>query len=332
MRWLIPAGLLWALSARAHDADVIYVLVQHGSQPGVLVETVTLTFATLGYLAPLDADGDSVLSQGDLDAKTKALRAGFWDDVPLAAQGRPCELFEPRALLREGFVELQGQFRCGEGELRQDFRILRVLPANYRVVLGSQLDGEGEGRAPSTGLGTGFAQGSMTTISLPRPPPPGSWDGAGFRRALDQGIARGLSLEVLAALLSILIALGAWRRGMGATGLVIAGVLAGSGASLGWWPPMILLFLIAGGAALRTPPLIVPLLLGAAIGLREGGDGLSASVGQGVGTALVLLLASPVALAAGVMLQRRPRLLRVARWVPVLLVALSLGLRARLSW
>ena len=324
MRWLIPAVLLWALSARAHDADVIYVLVKRGAQPGVLVETVTVTAATLGYLAPLDADGDSVLSQGDLDAKSKALKAGFWDDAPLSAQNKPCELLEPRAYLREGFVELQGQFRCGEGELRQDFRILRVLPANYRVVLGSQLDGEGEGRK--------FAQGSMTSISLPRPPPPGSWDAAGFRRAFDQGVERGLSLGVLAAFLSITLALGAWRRGLLATALVLAGVLVGSGGSLNWWPPMILLFLIVGSAAVRSPPLIVPLLLGAAIGLRDGGGGVSASLGQGTGSALVLLLTSPVALAVGVMLQRRQRLLRVVRWVPVLLMVLALGLHARLSW
>ncbi len=324
MRWLLPAVLLWALPARAHDADVIYVLVKHGFEPGILVETVTVTGATLGYLAPLDADGDSALSQGDLDAKTKALRAGFWDDVPLTALGKPCELLETTAFLREGFVELQGQLRCGEGELRQDFRILRVLPANYRVVLGSQLDGEGEGRA--------FAQGSMTAISLPRPSPPGSWSAAGFRRAFNQGVERGLSLGVLAAFLSILIALGAWRRGLLATGLVLAGVLAGSGATLSWWPPMILLFLIAGASAVRAPPLIVPLLLGLSIGLREGGGGSSAWLGQGTGTALVLLLGSPVGLAVGVMLQRRQRLLRVARWVPVLLVALALGLHARLSW
>ena len=321
MRWLIPVLLLSALQARAHDADVIYVLVKHGAQPDLLVETVTLTAPSLGYLAPLDADGDGALSQGDLDLKQRALEAGVWDDMPLL----PCDRLETKAFLREGYVELEGRFRCRPGELRQDFKILRVLPANYRIVLGSQLDGEAEGR--------GFAQGSLTSISVPRPPPPGSWDGAAFRRALDVGIQRGLSPEVLGAWLAVLLAIGAWRRGLIASVLVISGVIIGSGMSLQWWPPVVFMLLVAIAAALaRTDPTIVPELLGLAIGLREGGGGWSTSAGLGTGTALVLLLASPIFLALGVMMQRRPRLLRVARWVPVVIVVTGLALHARLSW
>ncbi len=324
VRWLIPLVLLSALQARAHDADVIYVLVKHGGTPDLLVETVTLTGATLALLAPLDADGDRLLSQADLDARGKALRAGFWDEAPLTAAGSPCALVETRAWLREGFVELQGELRCGGGELRQDFKILRVLPTNYRVVLGSQLDGEGQGR--------GFAQGSLSIIPIPRPPAPGSWDAAGFRRALDQGAGRALSLEVLAALLAVMISIGAWQRGLIASALVLGAVMVGSWASLEWWPPTILILLIAGGAALRPPPLVVPILLGVAIGLREGGGGWSAALGLGLGSGLVLLLASPVALAMGVMLQRRPKVLRVGRWVPLVLAVAAVSAHARLSW
>jgi hypothetical protein len=324
MRWLFLLVMLPALQARAHDADVIYVLVRHGSQPELLNETVTLTSATLALLAPLDADGDQLLSQGDLDAKSKALRAGFWDEVPLTAGGNPCALLETRAVLKEGFVELQGDFRCGEGELRQDFKILRVVPTNYRVVLGSQLDGEGQGR--------GFAQGSLSTIPIPRPLPPGSWDPAGFRRAFDQGLQRALSLEVLAALFAVLLAIGAWRQGLVGAALVLAAALGGSAGSFEWWPPTILLLLLAAGAAVKSPPMIVPLLLGAAIGLREGGGGWSSALGLGLGSGLVLLFASPVAIALGVMLQRRPKVLRLARWVPVVVAVLSVAARARLSW
>jgi hypothetical protein len=326
--------LLSGLQARAHDADVIYALVRHGGQPGGLAESVTLTPATLSFLAPLDADGDGALSQGDLDAKHKALKAGFWDEVPLVAGGKPCELLEARAFLREGFVELVGQFRCGEGELRQDFTILRVLPTNYRVVLGSQLDGEARGR--------GFAQGSLTTIPVPRPPVPGAWDPAGFRRALDQGVQRGLSVEVLAALMGVLLAFtsrgasspfGAWRRGLLAAALIMLPAALGSWASLDWWPPTILMLLVMGGvAAFKSPPLIVPGLLGLAIGLREGGGPWPSCLGLGAGTALVLLIASPVALAVGVMLQRRPRVVRVVRWVPLLAGVSAVVVHARLSW
>ncbi|MDP1824533.1 MAG: hypothetical protein Q8L48_14860 [Archangium sp.] len=333
MRWLIPVVLLSGLQARAHDADVIYALVKHGGQPGVLVESVTLTPATLAFLAPLDADGDGALSQADLDAKHKALEVGFWDEVPLVAAGKRCGLLEAKASLREGFVELVGQFNCGEGELRQDFRILRVLPTNYRVVLGSQLDGE----APSTSLGvTGarsFAQGSLTTIAVPRPPAPGAWDAAGFRRELAQGVTRGLSIEVLAALFGVLLAIGAWRRGLIGAALILLGAALGSWASLDWWPPTILMLLVLGGAAaFKSPPLIVPALLGLAIGTREGGGPWPACLGLGAGTAVVLLFASPIALAVGVMLQRRPRALRVVRWVPLLVGVGAVVVHARLSW
>lgn len=325
MRWLLPIVLLWGLAARAHDADVVFVLLTPGPPPEGVTETITLTPATLASLAPLDADGDQVLSQGDLDARAKALRAGVWDEVPLRAGGQPCELLQAGAWLRDGFVELQGQFRCAEGELRQDFKILRVLPPNYRVVLGSQLDGEGQGR--------GFAQGSLTTIPVPRPPPAGRWDGARFRGAFEAGVRRGLSLEVLAALFGLLIALGAWRKGLLASAGVLAALALGSGVGLEWWPPTVLILLLTvGAAASKAPPAILPLLLGAAIGAREGGGGWVAWLGLGAGTAVVLLLASPVALGVGVLLQRRPRLLRVLRWGPLAVAVLAVAVHARLSW
>jgi hypothetical protein len=325
MRWLLPLVLLSALPVRAHDADVIYVLVRHGAQPDLLLETVTLTGASLALLAPLDADGDQLLTQGDLEAKTKALRAGFWDEVPLTAGGQPCPLLEAKAFLREGFVELQGSFRCAvEGELRQDFKILRVLPTNYRVVLGSQLDGEGQGR--------GFAQGSLSTIPIPRPLPPGAWDAAAFRRAIDQGVQRGLSLEVLGALFAVLLVLGAWRKGLLAAALMLVAVIAGSSTSLPWWPPTVLLVLIAAASAWKEPPMIVPALLGVAVGLREGGTTWPESLGLGLGTALVFAFASLVAIAIGVMLQRRPAALKRVRWVPLAIVGLGVAAHVRLSW
>lgn len=325
MRSLIFLVLLCALPARAHDADVIYVLLRHGAQPDLLLETVTLTGASLALMAPLDADGDQLLTQGDLDAKAKALKAGFWDDVPLTAGGQPCPLVDAKAFLREGFVELEGAFRCAvEGELRQDFKILRVLPTNYRVVLGSQLDGEARGR--------GYAQGSLSTLSIPRPLPPGAWDAAAFRRAIDQGVRRGLSLEVLAAVFAVLLVLGAWRQGLLAAALILVAVLAGSFASLPWWPPTILLLLITAAAGWKEPPLIVPGLLGVAVGVREGGSTWPESLGLGCGTALVLAFASAVAIALGVMLQRRPKALSRVRWLPLVIAGIAVAEHVRLSW
>ncbi len=326
MRAALLFVVLTAAAARAHDADLIYVLVTPGDAPGVLIERVTLTFATLSMLAPVDADGDQALSQEDLDAKQKALSAGVWDEMPLGAGGKGCERLDARAFLREGFVELVGRFRCGEGELRQDFRILRVLPANYRVVLGSQLDGEGRGR--------GFAQGSLTAITVPRPPPPGSWDAAGFRAGFDAGLRRLLTLVALGALGAVLGAGRAWRRGLVALALLVGTMAVGSWFPGEWLGPTAVLVLVAiGAAAAKDPPLVLAGLLGAALGARGGGGAWPAVLGLAAGASLVIGVSGVVALALGVMLRRRPRVFRGARWAPVVaaLAGAGLGL-SRLSW
>ena len=326
MRAVLALGVLCAAAAWAHDADVVYVLLSPGGPPGVLTETVTLTAATLSMLAPLDADGDHLLSQGDLDAKDRALQAGVWDEMPLTAAGQRCERLDTGAFLRDGFLELRGHFRCAQGELRQDFRFLRVLPANYRVVLGSQLDGEGSGR--------GFAQGSLTTITVPRPPPPGSWDEARFRAAFEAGVGRGLSPEAWGALFAVLLSMAAWRRGLLGLGLGLLSLALFSGVAGGWVAPTAVLLLVAvGGAATKAPPLVLAAICGAALGARGGGGAWPSVLGVAAGSVLVLAPAGLVALALGVMLRRRPRVFRLARWVPVVCVLVGAWWgRSRLSW
>jgi hypothetical protein len=133
--WL-PAVLLTlvSLTAHAHDADVIFVELAAG-QGGAYAERVTMTAATLGQLAPVDADGDGQLTQADLDARRDALKVGVWDQAKLV----PCTRSNETAELKPGYVELTAMFQCGEGELSQEFRWLMVLPSNYRVQMGNQV-------------------------------------------------------------------------------------------------------------------------------------------------------------------------------------------------
>jgi hypothetical protein len=133
--WL-PAVLLTLVSvtAHAHDADVIFVELAAG-QGGAYAERVTMTAATLGQLAPVDADGDGQLTQADLDARKDALRLGVWEQAKLT----PCTRSNETARLEPGYVELTAQFQCAEGELSQEFRWLMVLPSNYRVQMGNQV-------------------------------------------------------------------------------------------------------------------------------------------------------------------------------------------------
>ncbi|MBS1151977.1 MAG: hypothetical protein H6Q89_3675, partial [Myxococcaceae bacterium] len=176
-RWAL-ALLLLAPTAWAHDADVVYVMLAD-APGGQLEEHLTLTASTLSLLAPIDADRDGSLSQADLDARAGAISAGVWEQLPLAGgvggAGRPCVRSAERALLREGYVELSARFDCPEGPLSQDFRILRVLTTNYRVVLGRQGDGE---------TGRAFAQGNVQRLVVraepvaPAPAQPGFAAGA----------------------------------------------------------------------------------------------------------------------------------------------------------
>ena len=308
------AGCLWAGLACAHDADVIYARVSGRSE--ALLEVMTLTPGALSQLAPLDADGDGALSQGDLEARRPAIEAGVWDDAPLSAGGVACERLGTTASLKEGFVALEARFRCGPGDLRQDFRLLRVLPANFRVALGSQYDGE---RGASA-----FAQGASTSITLPRP---SARSAQSWKQAFERGLERALSGPGWAALIAVLIAMGRLGRAVQALAFVLVGLCAGVGVEAPVLFADVLLVALTTGMTLlkREPPVVAGLVGGLAIGLRLGGGAFPEALAM-VGGALVVLI--PIGLggaAVGLMLRRRSGAWRWVRWsLPVLVSALTL--------
>lgn len=309
-------GLLAALGASAHDADVIYAQLTVLEPGAPLVETVTLTADTLRLLAPIDADGDQLVTQEELVARGQAIRLGVWEDVPLSAGGVACTLGPAEAWLRQGFVELRAQWACGEGELRQDFKILRVLPANYRIVLGTQLDGEQGSKR--------FAQGSMSTLTIPRPAPPGAWNGAAVAAGFDSGLRRVGQLAWWAGVWALVICLTSWRRGLIATALVSLGLAAGSFLEVGALPPLGVLVVVSfASIALREPPLVLPLLGGLALGALGGGGGVSSSVGLLLGSLVLTAPLSVCGVAVGRMLQRRASTWRVVKWFFPALVVLG---------
>jgi len=304
MRWALLAAISLASAARAHDADVIYALVEQRGE--ALTETVTLTTSSLGLLAPVDADGDGALSAEDLTARADALRSGVWEDMPLSAGGVRCPLGATQARLREGFVELTATFNCPEGELRQDFRFLRVLPANYRVVLGSQVDGE---RGAD-----GVAQGSFSTLPIPRPRPVGSWNSGDFQRGFDEGISRSLRADSLFCLAGVLLAFARWKRGLVALAFLLAGVIAGSFIALPFLvTALIVAFTLLATFARKDAPVALGLPLGAALAARFAGTSFAESMGLSAGFALAWLLVAPAFIAFGVLLARRTKRAVVVR-------------------
>lgn len=307
-----------ALPAGAHDADVIYTSLEDG-EAGALVERVTLTGNALALLAPVDADHDRTLSQADLDARRTAVLAGVWDEAPLSAQGAACVRSAEAAVLHEGYVELVASFRCGPGELRQDFRFLRVLPSNYRVVLGTQLEGE-RGRA--------FAQGGLTSVSVPRP---GAHGGAGA----SSGVASGLwtaGLDGLVAAFGVFVLAGRRRRGAllgSATVGLLLGLVGGTLLTLPGLATALLVFLAVVASMLRRATgwgeLAGAAVLGLALGARSGGSWpLSASLGG-----LVLAVGAASAGLGWGLAGKRPEL--PVRLAAGAIIAVGFGLGFRLS-
>lgn len=303
----LTIGLLFIGNvASAHDADVIFVVARPD-----LSQLVTLTPGTLSLLAPIDADGDGVLSQTDLDQKAKALRAGFWDEVPLSAGGKPCRLLETSAVLKEGVVELRGRWDCPPGPLSQDFRILRVLATNYRVALSA----EGEG-AP-----TSFAQGSFSRLAVPRQSTHQLGLGA---RALIQEF----SMDVLAVWAATIWAFA--RRGRRAAALALIAVALASWLPLPWLPATVLMLAAGGGAVgLRSPPYVLAVLLGAAVGFRQGHEAWI----QGAATVLVLAIWSVGVLGFGHWLASgSPRRIEIAKRVSYAVACLGAMAHGWPSW
>lgn len=202
MRRLFALGaLLISFAASAHDADIVYAQLSREPGGSKVREVLTMTPATLERLAPVDANDDGYIGQGDLDLKTDAIVAGVWRELPLKAGSTPCELGAATALLREGFIELRAEWSCGQGDLAQTFRILSVLPSNYRVVLGSYVDGE---------AGQRFVQGDVQTLVIEQKKEGetqglGGWVSLGIRHIFG-------GLDHLAFLLALLLTASSLKR------------------------------------------------------------------------------------------------------------------------
>ncbi|WP_257446744.1 HupE/UreJ family protein [Archangium lipolyticum] len=200
------ALLLVAGSAGAHDADILYAQLWRPEAGGPEVrERLTLTAETLGLLIPVDADGDGALSQADLDARTQALAVGIWDAIPLTAGGRPCTRTGASAMVRASFVELGATFSCPAGQLRQRFSLLSLLPSNYRVVLGSFMQGE---------QGQRFADAQQPTLVVSEPGQPARGEGpSGLLEWVVLGVTHIFEgIDHLTFLLALLLVGGSFRR------------------------------------------------------------------------------------------------------------------------
>lgn len=197
--------LLLAGSAGAHDADILYAQLWRPDVGAPEVhERLTLTPESLARLIPADMDGGVLFSQSSLEARSAALAVGVWDAIPLSAGGQPCTRSSTTALRRESYVELGATFSCPPGELRQRFTLLSLLPSNYRVVLGSSVQGA-EGQR--------FADATQQTLVVPEPGQPGARAPSGLAGWVELGITHIFGgIDHLAFLLALLLVGGSFRR------------------------------------------------------------------------------------------------------------------------
>jgi hypothetical protein len=321
---LLLSMSLWASAAQAHDADVVYVKLESGPN-GSLLEVVTLTNATLVQLAPVDADGDGVLTQADLDARAEALRAGVWNDMPLSAGGQACPREAETATLEEGFISLAARFSCGPGDLRQDFKVLRILPSNYRVVLGSQLDGE---------RGRKFAQGVFTALEVPRPFAPALLDGGRLAQGFERGVRDAGVVEALALLLLLWLSVVGPRALSGRVAWVLlGGALIVAGLRADRLAPVLMAVGVVTGlwssssTLARRMTSIGAVAAGLGLSLRTSTLRFSDSLGWWLGLVAVAVCSAMLAWPLGGLLSRRPRVAFGVRLGLAAMVLVAVGLR-----
>jgi hypothetical protein len=238
---LLAAGL-WPAVGGAHDADMIYAQLSRAAGEPTVVETMTMTAASLERLAPVDADQDRTLTQADLDARQDAIEVGLWGSAPLSARGARCRVASSQARLREGFVELTARFACGPGELSQVFKLLQVLPSTYRVQVASLVDGKVEQHVAQGNLQT-LVFAAAAQVPKVAPPSRAEWAARGARGA----VTTVAPLAILAALLLAAASLGraltaaaSFALGQG-TALTVAalGLASLSGRSSLWFEALV---------------------------------------------------------------------------------------------
>jgi hypothetical protein len=300
----------------AHDADVVYARLEEGPSE-TLTEVVTLTGATLIQLAPVDVDANGVLTQVDLDSSLEAIRSGVWEDMPLTVERQRCVRSNEAATLEDGFVSLKAQFWCPVGHLRQDFKILRVLPTNYRVVLGSQVEGE---------RGRRFAQGVFTSLEIPRP------SGAATKERLLERTWRGVQSNVRLGTL-VLLALCLWtararRELVACAGLFLVGASAISMRSSSSAVSAVMMVVASALTFHSKGALAASVLGGTALAFQGQSLGLNDAWMWWVGVCVMVVAVGAVGMVLLGFLNRNARRRTAARFVLVGLVLFSAGMQS----
>lgn len=248
--------LVLAPAANAHPPDLIAVRARaHGE---TVEQVIRLNAQTLLRLAPLGVDAHAV-EDGTLQSGLAVIEAGVWDDMPLHSGERRCSRGPSSASVVDGLVELRASFNCAEGDLRQDFRLLAVLPEGHHVTLslesgkGAPLQRFAHRDTPSIVL-TGAASSPESARDF------GGWVLLGIQHILE-------GFDHLAFLAALLLLGGGVRRILVlVTGFTVAHSITLGAAALG------LVRIGPTGAALVEFAIAASIVVVAALNLR-GGEG-----------------------------------------------------------
>ncbi|HEY0882396.1 MAG TPA: hypothetical protein VGD87_12730, partial [Archangium sp.] len=110
--------------------------------------------------------------------------------------------------------------------------------------------------------------------------------------------------------------------------LCVTAGLASGVALPGMTASVVLVLAVMGAAAVgpsstssdRPVAFLIAAVMGFAIGAHDGGGGWVTWLGLAAATVPVLFVLGPIPLALGTVLTQRPRVLKLARWVPALVV------------
>jgi hydrogenase/urease accessory protein HupE len=192
-----------ARPASAHQADIIYVHLQKWVA-GDWEERAILSNLALAQLVP---EAAAALERGQQESAGELIDAQIWSQMPLSSGAVRCDRGPTWWMETEGYIELSARFRCPEGELKQSFQFLELLPQEYRVIVGTELGGNRIQRFADKSAPTVVLSDRAVSGEARRP------EVRGLQGWFQLGVAHIFGgLDHLAFLLALLIVGGGWKR------------------------------------------------------------------------------------------------------------------------
>lgn len=160
-RWLLLSlsllcgvSLCWTPTAHAHQSSTAYLNLAVQPESAPLQLEYRLALRDLAFLLPLDQNQDQQITWQELSSQQAALDQLLQEQILLSASGTACDLQPRESLLIEQiagqtYVVQPLQTDCARPDLL-DYRVLKDLDSNHRLLITTQLAATTEAAAAPT--------------------------------------------------------------------------------------------------------------------------------------------------------------------------------------